>query len=476
MRTKFLAVLMITLFLVPFSVSFASSWNIQTVEHWGDNGLANSIALDSFGRTHISYVEFDYLNGVYYLKYAFWDGNTWQAQYLYQIGDLIPTSTSLVLDSNDRPHICFTWSGLGYTPVLGYTTWNGSSWDGFYIDYGSSGSLALDDNDKPRISYSYPYSVVVNNVRIPRSDLKYAYLNSSTWQTRTVEYGGRVGEQSSLALDNQMHPHIAYRDFGVEDGQLKYAEWDGLDWQIEVVDNQGDAGKDPSLALDSTGRPHISYAGGDYSLKYASNTGSTWQIQTVDPSVAHYSLPNSLALDHSDHPHISYQNNGLSILKYAVWDGSQWKKEIVDESNSPGLYNSIAIDDINKPHISYYEIINGDLKYATVDITMEDTDGDGIPDNVDNCPFVSNADQLDSDGDDIGDSCQCGDMNGDGNITNTDAILIKRHLLGMSSPFREELCDVNGDGNCTNTDAIIIQRKILGLPPGITQSCTAALP
>jgi hypothetical protein len=34
-----------------------------------------------------------------------------------------------------------------------------------------------------------------------------------------------------------------------------------------------------------------------------------------------------------------------------------------------------------------------------------DSDGDGIPDQVDNCPFVYNPNQLDSDGDGIGDVC-----------------------------------------------------------------------
>jgi len=34
-----------------------------------------------------------------------------------------------------------------------------------------------------------------------------------------------------------------------------------------------------------------------------------------------------------------------------------------------------------------------------------DTDGDGVPDHLDNCPLVPNADQADSDGDGVGDAC-----------------------------------------------------------------------
>ena len=395
-----------------FSFVFASSWNIQTVEYWGDNGTGNSIALDSLGRVHISYLEFDYLTRIYYLKYAFWDGNAWQRQSLAQNGDL-PGKTSLVLDSNDRPHICYTYSRLGYPAVLGYAKWNGSTWESLAVDYGASGSLSLDNYDRPHISYSYPYFVIINNVRVSRSDLKYAYWNGQDWQAQTIEYGGRIGEESSLALDGQMCPHIAYRDFGVVSGQLKYAAWNGFAWQIQIVDNQGDAGKNPSLALDSVDRPCISYAGGDLSLKYASYNGATWQIQTVEASVAQYSLPNSLALGQDDRPHISYQNNGLSILKYAVWDGSGWRIEIVDSSNKPGSYNSLALDNGNRPHISYYEVINGDLKYATIEVDMQDGDGDGLFDYIENATC---SDPFDVDSDDDGISDGEEDLNHNGMV------------------------------------------------------------
>ena len=42
-----------------------------------------------------------------------------------------------------------------------------------------------------------------------------------------------------------------------------------------------------------------------------------------------------------------------------------------------------------------------------------DKDGDGVNDDVDNCPLVSNPNQLDTDGDRKGDICDC-DYDSDG--------------------------------------------------------------
>lgn len=55
---------------------------------------------------------------------------------------------------------------------------------------------------------------------------------------------------------------------------------------------------------------------------------------------------------------------------------------------------------------------NADLNFVTYYDRSEepvDTDADGIPDDVDNCPDTPNPDQADSDGDGIGDACDTTD-------------------------------------------------------------------
>jgi hypothetical protein len=70
-----------------------------------------------------------------------------------------------------------------------------------------------------------------------------------------------------------------------------------------------------------------------------------------------------------------------------------------------------------------------------------DTDGDGIPDNTDNCPTTPNADQLDTDGDGIGDACDAPppgtDGDGDGVLDDDD------NCPSVSNP---DQMDTDGDG------------------------------
>jgi hypothetical protein len=81
---------------------------------------------------------------------------------------------------------------------------------------------------------------------------------------------------------------------------------------------------------------------------------------------------------------------------------------------------------------------------------VADLDGDGVPDNVDNCPNIPNADQVDSDGNGTGDICDPASQDFDGDNV-PDAI---DNCPGAFNPDQLD-ADEDGIGNaCDVTDAL----------------------
>ena len=185
-----------------------SRWEVGTVDSQGNTGLHNSLALDSAGRAHISYLDATADT----LKYASWTGSRWNVETVDSIGNslgallLVRTRTSLALDSTGRPHIAYVHLD-GFS--IRYALWTGNSWEIETIGAGESPSLALDSADVPHITH-YGGRALVYTTKI-----------EGTWVSQTVDMEGQVGQYNSLVVDSNDVPHIGYYDYSNED--LKYA-------------------------------------------------------------------------------------------------------------------------------------------------------------------------------------------------------------------------------------------------------------
>ncbi len=344
----------------PLSFALADlPWQITTVDSSSDI-TDTAITLDNQNHPHIGYHDFSNAS----LKYAAWNGNSWQVAVADDNPDGTGFMPSIGVDSQDRPFI--SYQNFYYTyfneqqyqhTALSCARWDGSNWQIQTVDMngGSNSSLALDANDNILISY------------LASSD-SYRFLklasssDGSVWGKGILETSSTLSGETSLALDANGYPHISYYDKNARD--LKYTYWDGAAWHYSNVDGLDRVGSYSSLALDASGNPHITYFDDtNEDLKYARWDGSQWQITTV-ASEGTVGYDPSLALDSLGRPHITYYDNGH--LDYAVWNGNAWSFESIP--GSFGYYSSLALDSFDNPHISYQSSVSlgRDLMYAYI--------------------------------------------------------------------------------------------------------------
>jgi hypothetical protein len=91
-----------------------------------------------------------------------------------------------------------------------------------------------------------------------------------------------------------------------------------------------------------------------------------------------------------------------------------------------------------------------------------DRDGDAVPDLEDNCPVAPNPLQLNTDGNSLGDACECGDQTGDGWVNVLDLVAI--NLAIFDPRLATPLCDTNADDQCDVLDLLGANARIFGQP------------
>ena len=113
---------------------------------------------------------------------------------------------------------------------------------------------------------------------------------------------------------------------------------------------------------------------------------------------------------------------------------------ILEENGTPAVF---ALDDI----------------YYVTAAAATDTDQDGVPDALDNCTLVANANQRDTDGDGYGNACDA-DLNNDGAINAVDLGLLKDRFFDTGNLD----ADFNGDGVVNSVDLGVMKASFFGAP------------
>ena len=220
---------------------------------------------------------------------------------------------------------------------------------------------------------------------------------------------GAVGVQSSVALDSEGQPRIAY--LNASGSRVLYAHKEGTRWLAERVPQLGFY-HGASLALDAAGNAYIGYAAQEEtprgvvtSAKLARRTSGGWTIETIETAFAtevavgfdpdgvlhavyfsfipafvvryatrtaegwitETALPTfglgasrfSLAFDPEGHPHLTAQLN-LTIL-HAVRTATGW----ATDKQPPGEGVSLAVDAQGVPHTASHVRTPPVVQYRT---------------------------------------------------------------------------------------------------------------
>jgi len=375
-------------------------------------GGYTSVATDSQNRVHISY--YDWTNGL--LKYALWDGVNWS----FSTVDGNPATdlnvgkfSSIAVDSNGFAHISYLdekYDGLKYA----FST--GTGWSVKEIDtkqapnyrFGGFTSLALDSNGNPFISYqdwqnndlkfakpvssggncgpggSWKCDVIDNSgdtgfytsiARFSSSNMVISYRsatggalrlakstnNGGSWSKSTIVDTNDTGYFSSVALNSSGYAGIAY--YSAANGLLSFIQQtSGNVWNTSNLVYAGDLSPNTSLAIGSINIPNVSYFNdtGDQ-LRLAASVGYGFALKTVANNGSGFT---SVKLTQIGEPRIAYYNLSTNNLTYAYRVNGVWYFQTVDSQYGAGMYPSLALDSADRPYISYYDGAEGKLKFA----------------------------------------------------------------------------------------------------------------
>jgi len=210
----------------------ASGWHTQTVAAYIS---AHSLALDQYGYAHITFSSWE--DTGYALKYTYQDPQGWKVQTI-ESGEFYPVL--LAMDRDGQPHISYI-SFMDSNSYLKYAYLDDNGWNIETITswhYGGGvDSLVLDQDGYAHISYRLGPGYIGSPLYtfVPDYTLMYAYQDANGWNFEMIDRGKAVaadsyyGPYTSLALDNDGHPHLAYK----KGKNLLYTFDQGFVWPSE---------------------------------------------------------------------------------------------------------------------------------------------------------------------------------------------------------------------------------------------------
>ncbi len=251
-----------------------TNWVQRPIPSDGHDGFGPSIILDADGHAHVSFINgrsIDDPDGVG-IEYGFFDGADWTVETVGTEPELSHHSgTSIGLNTDGSPSIAYYDS---VAKALMFATRESGGWSIDVVDDvgdpGRFSSMQFDSQGYPRIAYLDLLSKTSGIVRLATmttlgwtfQDLDTLYSILVSDSASTVRSRAPVGVEGliSLVLDSADQVHVAYSD----SHKVTLASVNGPEVTKETVfefapGEGGALGMTTSLALDSDDRPHIAF-------------------------------------------------------------------------------------------------------------------------------------------------------------------------------------------------------------------------
>jgi hypothetical protein len=160
--------------------------------------------------------------------------------------------------------------------------------------------------------------------------------------------------------------------------------------------------------------------------------------------------------DESDELRISYSTDGgQSFVSDTEFEVVAPAQSILGEGETARLFlaaSGTALQRDLDGDGMVYDLCPDDFEEERLELGLQSMpDGDG--------DF-----NIDSDGNGIGDDCECGDQNEDGTVDVRDILWLNNRFFAQNPPPLSPLCDANGDGACNPNELLAINLVIYGEP------------
>ncbi len=322
-------------------------WELETVASEGDVGDGCCLAVDRWGRPHISYV--DKTGGR--VMYATHTGTSWEFGVVAS-EVAVSGGTGIALDAFDNPYVIFQDNN---EDALTYARRSGTNWVTEPVEAGSGYGASVSISAWPagsHLAYTRPAGTNVG--------LKYAYREGSGWQTETVVSSGG-GMFNTLFIDNDNNPNIVYWNNNTV--SVRHAVRNNEEWSIDDIAE----GIDCDAYVGPNNKVHVSFPKpNNDGLNYAvSTSGGSWSIEDIKAFKGSPAF-SQICVNAAGTVFISYFNFDNHDLRVVIKKGGTWTHEVVANSAYVGLPHSSGVSG-SRPMIAYYHGDKQDLMLARYD-------------------------------------------------------------------------------------------------------------